>query len=176
MLELVTLPLFAAFNRMRGDDTWMGNLPGRALYYVAGLVGCIAHGFLPPLAALAFALTYLVWGAPAWGRFYDLGRLPPDFAREGIEPDLQERFLSWISRGNDHTALFIRHCYVLPGLVVTGYILDKAWLAPMAGTFAVLATLAYEFAWRVRPGNPIWVAELLTGALWGLLLIVAANG
>ncbi|CAM5764366.1 hypothetical protein [Bosea minatitlanensis] len=141
------LALCAGLNRARGDDRWMPSwLPGRALWYVALVIGLIALLSQPPLAAAAIALAYLVWGVPAWGTIYDLGRLP--------------------GASGDHLRFFARMLLAVPLLLVFG------WCGALLGVlFAGLSLAAYELAWRWRPDNPIWLAECATGALWGGLIL-----
>lgn len=144
---LLILALCAGLNRARGDDRWMPPwLPGRALWYVAPLIGLVALLGQTPLAAVAIASAYLVWGVPAWGAIYDLGRLP--------------------GSGGDHLRFFLRMLLAVPVLLVFGW-----WGALLGVLFAGLSLAAYELAWRWRPSNPIWLAELATGALWGLLIL-----
>lgn len=143
----MTLALCAVINRARGDDRWMPSwLPGRPLWYAAPLIGLAALLIQPPLAAGAIALAYLVWGVPAWGRIYDLGRLP--------------------GGQSDHLRFFARMLLAVPALLVFG-----SWGAFLGLSFAGLSVLAYELAWRWKPDNPIWIAELATGALWGALIL-----
>lgn len=75
------------------------------------------------------------------------------------------------SGGSDHAALFWRHCLVVPGLIVTGYLLGDWRMGLIGIPFAAVIVAAYELAWRLRPRNPIWLAEVVTGGLWGLLLV-----
>lgn len=152
----------AILNRMRGDDRWMPSwLPGRALYYVAPLVGVIAWLFTSsPIAGAYIAACYLLWGLPPWGHWIDLGRKP---ALER-EPSAFERAINAASGGDDHVALFIRHCLALPVALV-------CWPAVVA---PLLFTAAYEIGWRTTKAYPIVVAELIVGALWGLIIIGAA--
>lgn len=142
----LVLALCAGLNRARGDDRWMPScLPGRPLWYVAPLIGLVALLAQSPLAAAAIALAYLVWGVPAWGTIYDLGRL---------------------GGSNDHLRFFARMLLAVPVLLVFGW-----WGALLGVLFAGLSLAAYELAWRWRPSNPIWLAELATGALWGGLIL-----
>lgn len=144
---LLVLVLSAGLNRARGDARWMPAwLRGRTLWYVAPALGLVALLLQPPLAAGAIALAYLVWGVPAWGKIYDLGRLP--------------------GSSGDHWRFFVRMLLAVPVLLVFGW-----WGALLGAAFAVLSLAAYEIAWRWRPANPIWLAELATGALWGGLIL-----
>lgn len=145
---LFILALGAGLNRARGDDRWMPSwLPGRALWYVAPAIGVVALLAQPPLVAAAIALAYLAWGVPAWGAIYDLGRLPG-------------------SRG-DHLRFFARMLLAVPVLLVFGW-----WGALLGLLFAGLSLASYELAWRWWPDNPIWLAEGVTGALWGGLILL----
>lgn len=144
---LLVLALSAGLNRARGDARWMPAwLPGRALWYAAPALGLVAVLAQPPLSAVAIAVAYLLWGVPAWAEFYDLGRLPG-------------------ARG-DHLRFFLRMLLAVPVLLVFGW-----WGALLGVLFAALSLAAYELAWRWRPANPIWLAELATGALWGGLIL-----
>lgn len=167
---VMLIAVFALLNRMRGDDEWMGPLPGRALYYVSILVGLLSYSLHSWQISLTFGLTYLFWGVFAWGRWFDLGRLPDNWNREGQEPSLSERFvqaLSW----NDHSAMVVRHYFAAPGLLAIWWLGgDVLWAAL---TFGVIVMLLYELAWRVRPQSPIIIAELMTGAFWGLIVVIA---
>lgn len=172
MKLLLLVGLLSAINRMRGDDTWKPAwLPGRALFYASGAVALLALLAWPPVIALVWGLTYLVWGFPAWGRWFDLGRLPDGFARWDVKPDPFERIINAISFGNDHAALFGRHLLmILPGLALLGFLLGVGWLPTLAVPFALAALLSYEAGWLYTPKSPIRTAELLTGGVWGLMI------
>lgn len=147
MAALLVILLTAGLNRARGDARWMPTwLPGRALWYAAPVLGAVALLAQAPLAALAIAAAYLVWGVPAWGSIYDLGRLPGGRA--------------------DHLRFFARMLLAVPVLAVFGW-----WGVGLGLGFAALSLAAYEAAWRWHPANPIWLAELATGALWGGLIL-----
>ncbi len=74
-----------------------------------------------------------------------------------------------------HVALGLRHLFALPGLMLAAAIAGELLLGVAAALdFAALAAGAFEVAWRLRPSNPIIVAELLTGALWGGLVVALA--
>lgn len=160
MLAALTVLACAALNRCRGDDRWMmGKLPGRPLYYVAPVIGLVAWDW-------RFALAYLAWGIPAHGRFFDLGRLPDDFGREGVKPSPFERVLIALSFGSDYVAFFWRQALAVPLLW---------WIVgPLSLAFPPAVLAAYELAWRFGPRRPILYAELLTGALWGALIVWGA--
>jgi hypothetical protein len=147
MIALIVLILASGLNRARGDARWMPSwLPGRALWYVAPALGLLALLAQPPLSAAAIAAAYLVWGVPAWGSIYDLGRLP--------------------GGRSDHLRFFVRMLLAAPVFAVFGW-----WGVGLGVVFAGLALAAYEAAWRWHPANPIWLAEIGTGALWGALIL-----
>lgn len=161
--------LLAALNRARGDDTWLTRLglPGRALWYCSPLVGLVALLVQSWPVAVAWALAFLVWAVPAWGRWYDCGRLPPPV--DGADPI--ERFIERLSGGSDHVALFLRHLFVVPGLALVSLASGSWWPVGAAIPAAALFVLAYELAWRWAPRQPILVAELIVGALWGAMIV-----
>jgi len=177
---LITIAACAVLNRARGDDRWMRHgfdhraakrIPGRALWYVSPAFGCAAlfcgHGLV---AAALWSLTVLVWGAGPWGYLIYVAR-----PSNGKTPTRLERFLLDATGGNVHLALFCRMCFCLPGFMALAWWHGAFWLVALAPAFAALATAAYEAAWRIRPSNPIWIAELIVGALWGVL-ITATGG
>jgi hypothetical protein len=156
----------AILNRLSGDARWMGKpaegdgkgwLPGRPIYYTSVILGLVALALHPWPIALAFGSAYLLWRLPAWGHLIGLGRFTPS----DRPPSPIERFFLWPDQ-NVHLALFFRHCLMLPLAIVQ----------PWALAFPVLATAAYEVAWRVKPSKPIIVAEILAGALWGALMVI----
>ena len=172
MNVLIVIAASVIVNRARGDSSWMPSwLPGRALWYAAPLMGLIAAILHPWPIALAFATAYLFWGTFAWGRWFDLGRLPEGFARANVKPDPLERVIGALARGSDHVALFVRHLLILPGLVLLGWMTGNWMLIAIAVPFAALVVGAYEPAWRFKPGAAILYAELLTGGAWGLLFV-----
>ncbi len=157
--EFLVIPACALLNRVRGTD-WLKRigLPGHGRLYVSPIIAGLAYliGSSPWIG-----LVYFVWSLFPWGRWQDLGRLPEGFGREGIEPDAFEKIINALSFGSDHVALLLRHSLALP----VAYFL---W--PWGLLFPPLAVLSYELGWRVTPKAPILTAELLTGALWGVMI------
>ncbi|WP_276199055.1 hypothetical protein [Chelatococcus sp. XZ-Ab1] len=168
---VVTALACAALNRARGDDRWMPAwLGGRALYYTAPLIGVIAAIFGGISFGAAFGAAFFVWAVGPWGHLIGLGRFAPDRPASSLEAVLIE-----MAAGNVHVALGLRHLFALPGLMLAAAITGELLLGVAAAlAFSALATGAYEIAWRLRPSNPIIVAELLTGALWGGLAVALA--
>jgi hypothetical protein len=158
-LKLLIIPTCAALNRVRGTDTLKGlGLPGHGRLYVSPVIAGLAWlaGSSPWIGAI-----YLLWSLPAWGRWQDLGRLPDDFAREGVKPDAFEAVINKLSFGSDYVALFLRHSLGTP-------VAYFVW--PWGLAFPFLAVGAYELGWRVTPKAPILTAELIVGAVWGGLI------
>lgn len=162
-----------ALNRVRGDDRWMrfGHteegakfLPGRPLFYVAPLLGLLSIPFVGAQNAFVVAMAYTFWAIWPWGRWFDLGRLPaPGDERQA---DFFEETIERLTT-SDHWALFLRHLAILPFLLLLGV---KAFFLGIV--FAALAVAVYEAAWRARPKNPIWVAEVGVGLLWAVLILL----
>lgn len=161
----------AGLNRARGDDRWMPIwLPGRALHYTAPLIGAMAAAFGGIVYGAALGAAFFVWAVGPWGHLIGLGRFAPDRPASSLEVVLIE-----MAAGNVHVALGLRHLFALPGLMLAAAITGELLLGVAAAlAFSALATGAYEIAWRLRPSNPIIVAELLTGALWGGLAVALA--
>lgn len=158
---LLALLACSGLNRARGDDRWMPDwMPGRALFPVSIAIGLIGACFGGLWYGAAFGAAFLVWGAPAWGYLQLLGR--PVL---GKGPSRVEAALLRVAGGRGHVALMLRHSFAVPLLLPFG-------ILPVA--FPVAAAAAYEAAWRIRPSNPIWIAELIVGALWGVLIVCLA--
>lgn len=161
MTPLIAIAACAVLNRARGDDSWMPDwMPGRALFPVSiaiGLIGACLGGLW---YGAAFGAAFLVWGVGPWGHLIGLGRFAPD-----RPPSDLERVLLRLAGGNVHVALALRHAVAVPFLLPFGL---------LALTFPFVAVAAYEAAWRTRPANPIWIAELAVGALWGALIVALA--
>ena len=169
MLELLALPVAALLNRMRGTTSWMGKneetgdtdgwLPGHGRLYVSPAIGLLAYLVGASwLAAAAIAATYFLWSLFPWGYLQGLGRV----SREHRPPTGIEEELLQLARGNIHLAFALRHAIPVPLL----------WLivGPWALAFPIAVAAAYEAAWRLNPRNPIWLGEIMTGAVWGSII------
>lgn len=179
---------FSFLNRLRGSGDEAPLLPGQIGLIINGRVpATIGVGLLALLAvswpyALGWALTFLLWSAFAWGRWFALGRLHRGWNREGVEPKSYERIIESIAdrisllrnhRGeNDHAAFLLRAAFASPGLLILA-----GPLAALAFPFAMVA--AYELGWRLHDRkdqdqpDPIAIGEWITGAVWGALLFTA---
>jgi hypothetical protein len=156
----------AAINRFRG----MG-VSGSRLY-ASGLFGLLTGLVLWDWrAGIAAALCFLFWGAFSWGRWFDLGRLPDDWNREEGEMSSFDKVIEAVSFDNDHLALLARHAFgILPAALLLGWWCGWEWLAVIPA-FAALVVGCYEIAWQVTKSKTIEVAEVLTGLVWGGLLL-----
>jgi hypothetical protein len=156
----------AVLNRVRGTDVLKKvGLPGHGRLYVSPVIGGLAwFAGVAPLYAAGFAAAYFFWSLFAWGRWFDLNRLPEGFNREGDKPDALEGAIMSLTR-DDYVALFIRHCLALP----VAYL---AW--PFGLAFPFLAVAAYEVGWRVKPMWAVLIGEVIVGTVWGALIIAAA--
>ena len=162
------IPLIsAALNRARGDDRWKPSwLPGRALFYVAPAMGLLALTAQPWPKALAVALGYLFWAVWAWGYpLAALGGVTPSRAPDALERALMAIGTPW--------AAMARMAFILPCLVALA-LLGSGWqILIFAPAFVGLSVLSY-YAFLAEPDMEDWRnAELATGALWGILIIIA---
>ncbi len=150
ILSILMVLVTSIINRMRGDARWKPVwAKGRALWYVTPLMLLTALTVLSWPWAAGVAVWYLLWATPAWGYLQLLGHHV-----DGKEPTELEVKLLKVTGGNVHLAFLLRHA--------------------LAGPLAPLILGAYVLAWRVSPSNPIIVGELITGALWGLMILMLA--
>lgn len=175
MIIALTFAACMMLNRFAGGGVWAGEwwnparadkLWGRALYPAIVLIGLVALIWHPWPVALAFAGAFGFWRSFSWGALIDLGRSSGADHRE--HNPVEAMLLRWFGH---HWGLFVRHCFVFPGLVAIE-LLTGAWASFLVFPFAAIATLTYELAWRFSPRAPIRNAELAVGALWGALIIV----
>lgn len=182
MPDLLVVPLAAVLNRVRGGGFGMDRLPGRGCHWAsAGLFPVLLLLGTGWLLAAAWAVGFLVWATPAWGRWMDLDRNSPS----ADPPDLFERVIEWLAERTplpiarlfgltfDHAALWLRHLLVLPGLGAVAWVTGLAWLPWATPMFAALVVGAYELARRQTVMRALPLAEYLTGALWGGLILLS---
>ena len=159
MIELLIIPIFAALNRVRGGGFYGDLLPSRALFWVAPVITLFALAMLPWQDALIFGAGYLAWAFYAWGRWFDLNNMPE--LERPIKP--LERRIEAISSGNDYIAFSIRMAFAAPFLAY--------FSIGLAVVFPFICTTLYAAAWRLWKQDPIPKAEMMVGALWGVILI-----
>jgi len=202
---ILTILAAAILNRAAGSDLYGLSLLGKPLLYVAPLIGVLgylwspAEGALPagslwpvqaifsafgmpqpaPLpAALAtgilWALAFFWWRLWPWGRWLYMDRQPIGYGRVD-PPDWLERAIESISLGKARLAMFWRMQFgvLLPAIIfATTHEVEKiiVWLC-----FGGCLWLAYELGWLVSEQRPIPIAEYISGALWGALIVGAAT-
>ncbi|MGO4337887.1 hypothetical protein AB4037_23505 [Labrys sp. KB_33_2] len=176
MVRLLLIPLFAVVNHIRGGGGLFGpsfvallqRIPGNGditaapfVALMAWAAGVSAFGLPSWASCVIFALCWLAWSTPAWGFLQGLGRGPGPTDRE---PSWYEAlFIRW-SFGSPHLAYGYRTTlFLIPTAVCFGW----PWIL-----LGPLQVAAYELGWRVRPTGGIAVGELLTGALWGICLLM----
>lgn len=158
----------AVLNRLRGDDSWKPIwLRGRALFYVAPAIGLLALTMQPWPVALAFAAGYAFWAAWSWGLILmRVGGHRPD-----RPPDVVQAAL--LALPGSLAPVFARMMFILPMTIAVACLTGRPeyWLA--APAFAALATIAYHALFRPLAAYDWLRAELVIGALWGVLIIGA---
>jgi len=153
------IPLMAFLNRVRGGGFGAALLPGHPRFYVAALLAVAVWCVAPWTAGLAAGLAYLAWAFLPWGHLMCLGHYAPDREISKLEGwclDIaQERYLP---------ALALLHLIgLLPAFIIVSV------FAPL---FAVGFAGAYWLGWRYWPQTPTVPAELIVGALWGVMIVV----
>lgn len=175
---MIALSIMALLNRIRGGGFYVGayireTLHVKPLFIVAPLVGLLAFGLgFHWFAALGWALGYLVWALPAWGRWFDLGNAPDLVGREYADP--LER---WIDEraSDDLEALIMRHGLLgaLAVCIIAGFTGNVIILA-FTMILPWMIVKSYELSWRFNPDTAIRSAEVLTGISWGFFIWLAS--
>lgn len=178
------MPVFAILNRIAGggwasgeDDgsgKWLLSpwFPGKALYYVAPVVGLIAFVFHPWQGALAWAAAYLIWRLPPWGRWLYMSRKPIGYGRT-VAPNWFERYVESISFGSGRLAMYWRMQIAAPGIGVAMRLTGcyQGWELAFPVLICTGLWACYELSWTINDENPIPQAEMLCGALWGAMIL-----
>lgn len=157
----------ALLNRVRGGGFGGDRLPGRALLWVAPIIGLLALTVQPWPVALAFAGGYLFWGLWSWGHVLaGIGGYVPARSPSTLEAALA-------LAGPPLVQAFLRMLFVLPGVGAVAWLEGNALFLLAAPAFAAAATAVY--AALFRPLGPAdWQrAEIATGALWAILILAA---
>lgn len=157
------IPLMALLNRFRGGGYGAEILPGHPRFYVAPLVALLVGLLFDSWhAGVLVGVSYLAWSFMPWGHLIGLGRWSPE------RPIAWTEGVSLIVGRNPWMALFLTE---LVGMSVA-IVLVSPWAAVAALAFVG----CYELGWRLRPKAPIELAELLVGAVWAALILVALSG
>lgn len=178
MMALALIPLMALANRVRGGLFGARIARARPLYVIALGLAIALGAYMGWRHGLGWGLAYLAWGAPAWGRWYDLGRLPDDAYRDGPPAKWTYQWAIGLLP-NDHWRLFTRHLFIAPALCLPALLAGPVWL-PLAGIVAAaLIVGCYEIGWRLYERNlvrePTNLAEWLAGAVWGALILLVGG-
>jgi hypothetical protein len=173
MTAALVIALCAVINRLAGGGWPVDVVQGtpwrfafgryQSAIYIA-LAALILHGW--PVA-LAFGIGFWFWRLFGWGHLISLGRESGATARPATGVD---RFL--FNSFGAHAGLFLRMAFVAPALIAVVSLGGPVWLLLLTIPFGLLAMLAYEFWWRVKP-DPIGPAELTVGAIWGALIVIS---
>ena len=178
--------LMGMLNRVRGGGWNLGwhfdkenpnKLPGRALYYVAVVVGIIAAFWSgSSWTGLAYTIGYLVWGVFPWGFLFGLGRMKP--TDRNISKF--EKTLLTLAFDNAHLAFWLRHLLIGMPLVLMSLFTNNFEFVVITPIMSMLVVGSYEIGWQVfemdEPTTifyrqPIFIGETLTGLLWGLMIV-----
>jgi hypothetical protein len=165
VLAVIIVAACAFLNRVRGGGFGGAKLPSRPLFWVTPVIGLLAYSIHSWQIAAAFALGYLIWATPSWGFILaGLGGYKPERSQTVLEAAFEFLGPYWLQT-------FARMLFVLPGVALVAYLLGDwrfLWAAPI---FAAAATLTYALLFE-NLGSHDWMrAEIVTGALWGLLIL-----
>lgn len=171
MYAVATILACSVLNRMRGDDTWMQKLglKGRALFYIAPMVGVVSLLTNSLFMSIAIALSYMFWAIPPWGRWFDMNRLD-DTPRK--DPSWYEAIIDSASGGRDWLAMLMRMSILVPLFLVISATSCNDIPAIISLPMSAILVACYEAGWRLYPKQPILIAELLSGAVWGVAILV----
>ena len=159
MIDALLIPALAVLNRVRGGGFWADRLPGHPRFYVAPAIAVLCLPVMPWLKAVEAGACYLVWSFLPWGHLMCLGKFIPPRPMSPIESSCLE-----VVKGDYLVALMLLH---LIGLLPMAFLVSPlAFLAPIP------IGLSYALGWSVTPATAIRTAEILVGAVWGVLLLV----
>lgn len=174
MLDPLIILASAACNKARGGGLGAHLWAGHPRWYIAPIMGVLAYlAGASLIVAPVFALCWLAWATPAWGRWFTCGRQPREISGAPAQWEAWiETLAGWITQERriaDHLCLAMRNAVcLLPVLFVA----PLAWPIMLAGMAA-----SYEIAWRIWRKNEnnraIDVAEIATGLFWGLAIVLS---
>lgn len=181
IIEYLVIPVLSYLNRIRGGGFWADKIPGRPLLWVFPVVLAIAILLQGYVIGTGFALLYLSWAFPPWGRWFTLNHIPPV-----REITIFERIVEFIpslfmkkSYWFDFICFTIRNIITLSPLVLL-YFLSYNLLGLIAIVIGVsiLIVMCYSIGWKIQDKYSllsIQTAELLVGAFWGGLLLLVQS-
>jgi hypothetical protein len=162
-------------NRLAGggypvDQDFVQKTP---LKFLFGRIQCAVYLSLvslllfPWLIALTFSLGFYFWRLFSWGFMIRgiAGAEMPDRVANPVEGFLSNTF--------GYTGgMFVRMLFIAPMLGAIVFLVGNYYLIALAVPFALLSTLSYVIAAKYTPSHIIGVAELATGVLWGVLIVI----
>lgn len=163
-LSIIIILAAAVLNRVRGGGFYGDKLPGRALFYVAPVIGLLALALHSQLIAVTVFLGYFLWAAFSWGATLGrIGGFTPDRKIDGLE--------ELLSKLPPSVAVFVRMMFVLPMVAVIAFILGNPWFLLAAPIFAGLSVIVYRILFRPISDYDWMRSEIAVGGLWGLLIV-----
>ncbi len=168
LVSVLVVLACGAINRLRGDEAWKPSwMPGRALIYASPAIAAVSLAVQPWPIAIAFGAGYVFWAVWGWG--FVLMRVGG--RRPARNPDVVERCLLVLP--GSIAPVFARMLFVLPAAITVAWLTGRAefWLA--APAFSAIATVAYHALFQPI-GRLDWLrAEVVCGALWGVMICTA---
>ena len=161
-MTLALLVLFYSLaNRFSGGGLgWRASFRGRPIYY-AGLAAMVVGWFLMGWTGVFAGLVFLVWRLPGWYGAIDAGTDEGSRLRDGGVMALR--------------ALPFAFAYAIGGAIFPLELLDFGTVVWASIALAVFVAWSYDAAWHLlepRPKDPVALAELATGAAWGVFFWV----
>lgn len=178
MFEFFSPFVFGLLNRIRGGGFGGQLLPGRPLFWVTPAVALLASYLVGLYAGAIFATIYLIWAAPPWGRWFTFGRIDT-----GREITTIERWIEYIPSKIfsdpfkfNFACFSLRNFIFLLPIAAMYYFIANIWLLVAVPVMAVAITILYATSWFIWDDKDerqsIQTAEILTGILWGIVLIL----
>lgn len=170
MFELLLIAACTVLNRLRGTTGWKPAwLKVRSLYLVSPVIGLLMWALSGDyILGAGFALGYFFWGLFSWG--FILARLG---AKLPSRPQTQlESLLDfepyWLGA-------YIRMSFVLPLVAFVVWYTRSELYGIAAVAFPALTVFTYWALMRELEDDDWPTAELITGSIWGLMIVAAAN-
>lgn len=164
-IQYLLIPILSLLNMYRGG-AWFAEQSKKYVklhprYQVTIILFLVLLLFVSVTNAAIFSGCYLISNIGAWGRWFDLGRLPDDFVTRN--PNWLEKIIGKLP--NDHLRFLVRHyLFMIPAIIL---------ISPIFIFLPPLIVLAYEIGWRYHgTGKAIRTGEAITGSLWGLFFAI----
>lgn len=162
----------AVLNRIRGGGFYGELLPGHPRYWVSPVLGLVNWIIAPWPVAASMAFAYLIWSIPPWGRWYDLNRVTTTWITRDYSS--YERVIERLSGKDDYLSFYLRHLSAMIGIVLLAYLTTWWWYITIP-VLPLLIVCAYDVAWRISDHYAITIGEMLTGAAWGIMIVMTTT-